>query len=100
MSRNGSYSNGDIPSLIISHDNKPSNQSNDINNSSSNNNSSQANQNVNNNTGIKRRGRSSSLVSLQEVTADPQETLDQSALNNHNADWVNFKGDLVFSLCS
>lgn len=40
----------------------------------------------------KRRGRSSSLVSLQEVSADPQETLDQGALNNYNADWVNFKG--------
>lgn len=41
----------------------------------------------------RRRGRSSSLVSLQEVPADPQETLDQGALNNYNADWVNFKGN-------
>ncbi|TIA91456.1 hypothetical protein E3P99_01058 [Wallemia hederae] len=40
----------------------------------------------------RRRGRSSSLVSLQEVPADAQETLDQGALNNYNADWVNFKG--------
>ncbi|KAF8338736.1 Orm1 type endoplasmic reticulum protein [Cantharellus anzutake] len=40
----------------------------------------------------KRRGRSGSIVAVQEVAGDQQDLLDQSAFGNINADWVNSKG--------
>lgn len=39
-----------------------------------------------------RRGRSSSIVSVQEVPETYDDQLDQGALTNVNADWVNYKG--------
>ncbi|BGP12775.1 hypothetical protein JCM10213_007289 [Rhodosporidiobolus nylandii] len=39
-----------------------------------------------------RRGRSSSIVSVQEVPETYDDTLDQAALTNVNAEWVNYKG--------
>ncbi|GAA5926593.1 hypothetical protein JCM3775_001060 [Rhodotorula graminis] len=39
-----------------------------------------------------KRARSSSIVSVQEVADTYDDQLDQAALNNINADWVNYKG--------
>ncbi|GAA6032744.1 hypothetical protein JCM8097_000770 [Rhodosporidiobolus ruineniae] len=39
-----------------------------------------------------KRARSSSIVSVQEVVETYDDTLDQAALTNVNAEWVNYKG--------
>lgn len=39
-----------------------------------------------------KRARSSSIVSVQEVPETYDDQLDQAALNNVNAEWVNYKG--------
>lgn len=44
--------------------------------------------------GTTRRGRSSSIVSVQEVPETYDDQLDQGALTNVNAEWVNAKGTL------
>lgn len=41
---------------------------------------------------VTKRARSSSIVSVQEIPENYDDTLDQGALNNVNADWVNYKG--------
>jgi hypothetical protein len=48
---------------------------------------------------ITKRPRSSSIVSVTEIPENYDDTLDQGALNNVNADWVNYKGEYLF-LCS
>lgn len=40
-----------------------------------------------------KRARSSSIVSVTEIPENYDDTLDQGALNNVNADWVNYKGE-------
>lgn len=40
-----------------------------------------------------KRSRSSSIVSVQEVPETYDDQLDQGALTNVNADWVNYKGE-------
>jgi hypothetical protein len=46
------------------------------------------------NSNVTRRGRSSSLVTVEHVGESPYEVLDQSAYVNPNAEWVNRKGNL------
>ena len=43
---------------------------------------------------VTKRARSSSIVSVTESPEHYDDTLDQGALNNVNADWVNYKGAL------
>ncbi|PVF96469.1 putative ORM1-unfolded protein response protein [Serendipita vermifera] len=47
------------------------------------------------NSNVIRRGRSSSLVTVEHVGESPYEVLDQSAYVNPNAEWVNRKGAWV-----
>ncbi|BGP36755.1 sphingolipid homeostasis protein orm1 [Rhodotorula kratochvilovae] len=42
-----------------------------------------------------KRARSSSIVSVQEVADTYDDQLDQAALNNVNAEWVNYKGNVL-----
>jgi hypothetical protein len=42
---------------------------------------------------VTKRARSSSIVSVTEIPENYDDTLDQGALNNVNADWVNYKGE-------
>lgn len=42
---------------------------------------------------VTKRARSSSIVSITEIPENYDDTLDQGALNNVNADWVNYKGE-------
>lgn len=44
---------------------------------------------------ITKRPRSSSIVSVTEIPENYDDTLDQGALNNVNADWVNYKGTII-----
>lgn len=39
-----------------------------------------------------KRGRSSSILSIHEIKENYDDALDQSAMANLNADWVNYKG--------
>ncbi|KAI5476868.1 ORMDL family protein [Pseudohyphozyma bogoriensis] len=41
---------------------------------------------------VTKRARSSSIVSVQEIPENYDDSLDQGALTNVNADWVNYKG--------
>lgn len=43
-------------------------------------------------TTVTKRARSSSIVSVQEITENYDDQLDQGALTNVNATWVNYKG--------
>lgn len=45
--------------------------------------------------GIKGRGRSGSIVAVQEVGGDQQDFLDQSVYRNMNTEWVNQKGKFM-----
>lgn len=42
-----------------------------------------------------KRGRSSSILSIHEIKENYDDALDQSAMSNLNADWVNYKGVCV-----
>lgn len=43
-----------------------------------------------------KRGRSSSILSMHEIKENYDDDLDQGALTNLNADWVNYKGKELF----
>lgn len=45
-----------------------------------------------------KRGRSSSILSIHEIKENYDDALDQSAMSNLNADWVNYKGTCCFFL--
>lgn len=44
---------------------------------------------------ITKRGRSSSILSMHEIKENYDDALDQSAMANLNADWVNYKGEYM-----
>lgn len=44
---------------------------------------------------VTKRARSSSILSVTEIEPNYEDSLDQSSLNNVNADWVNLKGQLL-----
>jgi hypothetical protein len=47
-----------------------------------------------------KRGRSSSILSMHEIKENYDDALDQSAMANLNADWVNYKGAFMTPVLS